>query len=165
MRSSKVSMMAASAFAALCCAGVIAAQTKPPEKNPSSTSAKDIVVLDASSQLSQLKDQKLGAGKKMTSVPINVSQISGYRQGLDLVAFRLAGTIDKSDGKSTSSEGQPTAGGGSEKGTGTVILQAIVSPRPDLTYEEVMRIANRSAEKSPTDLRDSPQKEIGRAHV
>jgi hypothetical protein len=177
MRSSKFIPMAA-AVAIFCCAAVVSAQQpqqqpppqKPPEKSttnptPSSTSAKDIVVVDVSNQLSQLKDQKVGADKKVTAVPINLSQASGYKQGLDLVAFRLAGTIDRADGKSASGE-DPTAGGtdksaggSTDKGTGTVILQAIVSPRSDLTYEDVMRIANRGPDaKSPSDLRDSPPK-------
>lgn len=176
MRSSKFIPMAA-AVAVFCGAAIVVAQQppqqppqKPPEKsttNPTapSASAKDIVVVDVSNQLSQLKDQKIGADKKVTAVPINVSQAPGYRQGLDLVAFRLTGTIDRADGKSASAE-DPTAGGtdksaagSTDKGTGTVILQAIVSPRSDLTYEDVMRIANRGPDaKSPTDLRDSPPK-------
>jgi hypothetical protein len=158
MRSLKATLMAVSTAAAVFCAATFAAQSKQdkPEKqekdkpSASSASAKDIVVVDASSQLTQLKDQKSGAGKKLASAPINLSAATGYRQGLDLVAFRLSGTIDKADGKSTPAaenpakeEGQPAAGG-SEKGSGTVIVQAIVSPRPDLTYEEVMRIINKT---------------------
>lgn len=164
MRSLKASLMAASAAAVVCCAATFAAQSKQdkpeyPQKtdkpaSATSPSAKDIVVVDASSQLSQLKDQKSGAGKKIASAPINLSQATGYRQGLDIVAFRLSGTIDKADGKSTppaegepKNEGQPTAGG-SEKGSGSMIVQAIVSPRPDLTYDEVMRILNRGNDKA-----------------
>lgn len=166
MRSLKASLMAASAAAVVCCAATFAAQSKQdkpeyPQKtdkpaSATSPSAKDIVVVDASSQLTQLKDQKSGAGKKIASAPINLSQATGYRQGLDLVAFRLTGTIDKADGKSTppaegqpKEDGQPTAGGG-EKGSGTVIVQAIVSPRPDLTYEEVMKILHKTPGGAPT---------------
>lgn len=171
MRSLKATLMAVSTAAAVCCAVSFAAQSKQdkPEKQekqekqdktdkgaPTGTSAKDIVVVDASSQLTQLKDQKSGAGKKIASAPINLSQATGYRQGLDLVAFRLTGTIDKADGKSTppaegqpKEDGQPTAGGG-EKGSGTVIVQAIVSPRPDLTYEEVMKIIHKTPGGAPT---------------
>lgn len=194
MRSLKVTVMAISAAAVFCCAATMAQQpqtppnpqnppTPPqhpqkPEKQdkgtPTSTSAKDIVVLDASSQLTQLKDQKIGAGKKLASAPINLAQATGYRAGLDLVAFRLSGTIDKADGKATGTEGdtkgegqpksdgQSAAGGTSEKGSGTVILQAIISPRPDLTYEEVMRIINSGTDKAggtdKTAGGDKPQK-------
>jgi hypothetical protein len=171
MRSLKVTLMAVSAATAFCCATMMAQtpqnppnpQNPPPPQNPQKpekqdksgsapTAAKDIVVVDASSQLAQLKDQKVGAGKKLASAPINLSQATGYRQGLNLVAFRLSGTIDKAENKPTGAEDEtkgdkPTAAGTSDKGSGTVVLQAIVSPRPDLTYEEVMRIINRGADK------------------
>jgi len=167
MRSSKV-MLALPALTAICCAAVFAAQSTPAQhpqhpqqaKQEKSTTgsmaAKDIVVVDVSSQLSPLKDQKANTGKKVASVPIDLTQASGYRQGLDLVAFRLSGTLDRADAKTPPGEAQPTTT--SEKGSGSVILQAIVSPRSDLTYEDVMRIANRGPEKLPGELRDVPQK-------
>jgi hypothetical protein len=159
MKPSTTLTMIAVAAVALIGVTTLAAQTKPdPQSKPeqkttSPAPTQDVVVLDASSQLSQLKGAQLGgSGKMVTAVPINLMQAPGYRPGLDVVAFRFAGTLDgKSSGaldkgdKTPPGEGQPNPST-SAKGSGTVILQGIVSTRPDLTQDELRRIAHGGGE-------------------
>jgi hypothetical protein len=143
--------MAAATVVALIGATTLLAQNKPEQTKPekgANPATQEVVVLDASNQLAQLKGAQLGgSGKTVTAVPINLMQASGYRPGLDVVAFRFAGTLDNAggnaggDNKPTQGEDQsPTSAAG--KGAGTVLVQGIVSTRPDLTQDELMRIAH-----------------------
>lgn len=148
--------MTAAAVAALIGASTLVAQTKQeqtkPEKSANPAATQEVVVLDASNQLAQLKGAPLGgSGKTVTAVPINVMQASGYRPGLDVVAFRFAGTLESAGGESKSAqgEGQSPPTSTADKGAGTVLLQGIVSTRPDLTRDELMRIAHGGAKELP----------------
>lgn len=143
--------MAAATVVALIGATTLVAQDKPEQTKPeksANAATQEVVVLDASNQLAQLKGAQLGgSGKTVTAVPINLMQASGYRPGLDVVAFRFAGTLDNAggnaggDSKPTQGEDKPpTSAAG--KGAGTVLVQGIVSTRPDLTQDELMRIAH-----------------------